>query len=130
MKKSILTLVVAIMGLSVGAKAESSAVDRAAQLSSIVSKVLASPGSAVTEEAKEALAAAIGPQSYESRSSIISFDCAREGYNRVSCDIEIGIDDLTDDDNGWGTVKRVTVDGTMHSGELKIQAATLFLIAG
>lgn len=132
MKNAILTLVLAIVGLSVTAKAESqaSAADRGAQIASIVAKVLASPSPSVTQEAKDALGAVIAPQSYESRSSITSFSCAREGYNGVSCDIEIGTDDLTDDDSGWGTIKRVTVDGIMVEGNMKIRAATLFLIAG
>lgn len=137
MKNVILTLALSIVGLSASAQATSvqsnsdfTTVDRGAQIASIVSKVLASPSSAVTEEAKEALAAVIAPQSYEARASITSFGCTREGYNGVSCDIEIGTDDLTDDDSGWGTIKRVTVDGVMIEGQLKVRAATLFLIAG
>lgn len=133
MKTLILTLILAMTGFSAYAQQSESmiaAADRGAQIASIVSKVLASPSSGVADDARAALASVINPQDYDTRVSITSFSCAREGYNGVSCDIEIGIDDLNDDDRGWGTVQRVTVDGTMHGGELKVQAATLFLIAG
>lgn len=129
MKTLILTLILAVTGISVTAQADDAS-DRGAQIASIVAKVLASPSSGVADDARAALAAIITPQDYGTRVSITSFSCAREGYNGVSCDIEIGIDDMNDDDSGWGTIQRVTVDATMHSGEMKIQAATLFLIAG
>lgn len=137
MKTIILALALTVLATTAQAKSKELKYDKvanAAGIANLLAKVLDSSSDAVTKEAKEALADVLNPQSSEIRTSILLVSCNVDSpstgkYNQ-SCDIEIGIDDLTDDDNGWGTVNRVTVDGIISEGEFKVRAATLFHIAG
>lgn len=73
----------------------------------------------------------IAGQAYESRVSLMSTSCQRDpdgnGLQAI-CKVEIGVDDLQDDDNGWGTVMQLEYRINIRSGG--VSSATLSLVAG
>ena len=118
----------------VSASPEARKVELGATVADVIAKTLKSKNSGVTMEAKLALAEIVNDQHNEARTSIINFYCAKDlnskGQPVYMCEFEIGTDDLNDDDNGWGTIKRITVDGVLKDGEMQVKAANLFNIAG
>ena len=82
-------------------------------------------------EVKKLLSAVVGGQSYENRVSILSVDSdAAAGTLKTS--IDIGVDDTTDDDNGWGTLYRIEVKEvrTGARGIYQIKEVKLVMVAG
>ncbi len=128
----------AILALTVTANARSlkfDAVQSGAKNAELILKVLNSKASGVTQESKELLAKVVNGQDSDNRVSITYVSCSvtkldNKGNSQKSCDIEIGTDDLQDDDSGFGSIQRVTVDGVIVNGEFQVKAATLFFIAG
>lgn len=115
------------------AKAKDNSVEQGLKIAEVLVKVLSSEASTVSQDAKEILAKAVNNQPYEERISILKMDCSALKVQRTmfkTCEIDIGTDNTTDDDNGWGSIQRVTVDGVIEKGDFKVRAAKLFFIAG
>jgi len=80
------------------------------------------------------IASLTAPLPYETRVSIISFDCSngKSTYADYSfmCEIHYGVDDLTDDDTGYGATYKIFLDGTVTKGVRKIEYIRSELFAG
>jgi hypothetical protein len=137
MKALLIVMALVVLGATANARSiispEAMKRQNAAKLADIISQVLRSNSSAVTEESKALLTELIAPQDSELRTSVTLFDCGVDFSERgqvENCQIEIGTDNLSDDDSGWGTLQRISIDGVIENGKLKVEAATLFNIAG
>ncbi len=74
------------------------------------------------------------PLPYETRVSIIEFNCSngKSTYADYSfmCEIHYGVDDLNDDDTGYGTTYKIFIDGTVTKGNRKIEYIRSEMFAG
>lgn len=78
-------------------------------------------------ELKDLLAAVLIGQSYESRVSVMSAKCNYVGRSMIlNCIYQIGVDDMTDDDNGWGMIYQLEVQSVNNH----VSSAILEGIAG
>lgn len=74
------------------------------------------------------------PMPYETRVSIISFDCSNGKSTSADyafmCEIHYGVDDLNDDDTGYGATYKIFIDGTVQKNQRKIEYIRSELFAG
>lgn len=116
----ILALSLTLMTTSLFAQVSS---QKSAENATRIAKLLVSKQTPA--KVKKLLSAVVGGQSYENRVSILSVDSATLN-GAHSTTIEIGVDDTSDDDNGWGTVYRIEV----KESRTGISEVKLIMVAG
>lgn len=100
MKKSFLIAAIGLLSVSVFAKEiKISVTAQASALGQIADKNLAG------KEATSMIKSLLNGQNYEVRLSIIDTVCNQKMKSLVTeCNLSIGIDDMDDEDRGWGSI--------------------------